>query len=99
MFTQRQDDQFDWTTHKGSTPSRDTGPDWDHTLKNQNGFLWTTAKQGALAEMDATKTFQDGVNAAFKHIGEMYDRINTAEREAEEEFAALMLLRKANRET
>ena len=37
-YTQAQDDDFDWTRHRGNTPSDDTGPSVDYTTATG---LWT----------------------------------------------------------
>ena len=39
MYSQRLDDHFDWTRQKGATPSIGTGPDWDHTVRNERGNI------------------------------------------------------------
>ena len=67
-------------------------------LNNKDGALWADAKKAAMNEGSSGKSFADGVEEAFKHLGLLHDRTKKAEEEAEEEFAALMLLRKANRE-
>lgn len=38
-FVQRRDDTFDWLRKSGSTPTVNTGPMFDHTLKTSNGEL------------------------------------------------------------
>ena len=38
-FVQGKDDIFNWTRHKGSTPSDETGPSFDHTTGNMTGKL------------------------------------------------------------
>lgn len=38
-FQQSGGDTFDWTRYKGSTPSSDTGPFFDHTTGNMTGEL------------------------------------------------------------
>lgn len=38
-FEQSGGDAFDWTRYKGSTPSSDTGPFFDHTTGNMTGEL------------------------------------------------------------
>ncbi|CAH3176317.1 unnamed protein product [Porites lobata] len=37
-FLQGINDKFDWTRHKGSTPSTDTGPSFNHTTGNLTGY-------------------------------------------------------------
>ena len=38
-FVQDSDDKFDWTRHKGGTPSSGTGLSFDHTNGNLTGEL------------------------------------------------------------
>ena len=38
-FEQGTDDEFDWTRHKGNTPSSGTGPSFDHTTGDMTGEL------------------------------------------------------------
>ena len=38
-FEQGTDDKFDWTPHKGNTPSSGTGPSFDHTTGDMTGEL------------------------------------------------------------
>ncbi|KAG1700902.1 MAM and LDL-receptor class A domain-containing protein 1 [Nymphon striatum] len=44
-----QEDEMEWTLHKGSTPSKKTGPSFDHTLKNISGsYLYIEANNYTL---------------------------------------------------
>ena len=42
-FVQGINDKFDWTRHKGRTPSELTGPSFDHTTGNLTGELLTNS--------------------------------------------------------
>ena len=42
-FVQGINDKFDWTPHKGRTPSELTGPSFDHTTGNLTGELLTNS--------------------------------------------------------
>ena len=46
-WTQDQTDSFDWTVHRQSTSSLNTGPSFDHTQQNSNGescWSWSRSK-------------------------------------------------------
>ena len=50
-WTERQDDVFDWTLNRGTTPSSNTGPSVDHTLGTTTG-QWSVLAHGLLFEQD-----------------------------------------------
>ena len=35
----KEDNEMDWSLHRGPTPREQTGPDFDHTFKNRSGQL------------------------------------------------------------
>eukprot|EP00112_Aurelia_sp_Birch-Aquarium-sp1_P007924 Seg1865.11 transcript_id=Seg1865.11/GoldUCD/mRNA.D3Y31 product="A disintegrin and metalloproteinase with thrombospondin motifs 3" protein_id=Seg1865.11/GoldUCD/D3Y31 len=46
-WTQYDKEEFDWTLHKGSTPSHGTGPRDDHTIANETGhYMYIEASSG-----------------------------------------------------
>ncbi|XP_041460949.1 MAM and LDL-receptor class A domain-containing protein 1-like [Lytechinus variegatus] len=50
-YTQAKDDDRDWTRRPGSTPSFRTGPDFDHTIGNVNGYyIYLEASPGRAGE-------------------------------------------------
>ena len=42
-WTVSEDSTISWLRHKGSTPTFGTGPDHDHTFKNESGKLHKSA--------------------------------------------------------
>ena len=62
------------------------------------GSLWEKAKTAAKALEASDDAFDNGVEAAFKVIGGLMAKVKDAEAAAQDEFAAMLLLCKANKE-
>ena len=66
--------------------------------RRPDGAFWQQAKDEALALSSKGRSYEEGVDEAFKCFTEALQQVLDAESMAGEEFAAMMLLRKANRE-
>ena len=66
-FVQGNDDKFDWTRRKESTPSDLTGPSFNHTTGNLTGELLTNSSVH-LASKVASPTISNGNCNNVQHI-------------------------------